>query len=98
MATWKRLARETHNPTLQGDQRFERADEVQNPKEVVFFSRERECVHGGATLRRQVVGQLAANYKKRVRGWSVSFFVFGRYHGQETSEGRKPKEASGVGF
>jgi hypothetical protein len=47
MATWIRPMRGIHNPALIGDQRIERADEVQNPKEVMFLSRERDCIRGG---------------------------------------------------
>jgi hypothetical protein len=68
MVTWIQLTRETNNPTLRGTSRFERADEVTNPKEVCF-SREREIAFVVVeTLRRRVVGQLAANCRKRERG------------------------------
>jgi hypothetical protein len=91
MVTWMWLMRGINNPTLKGNLRFERADEVRNPKEV-YFSRERGiALVVVETLRRRVADQLAVSYKKRERGWSFPFLFAAATTSYKPQRGQSPR-------
>jgi hypothetical protein len=82
---------------LSGDQRVEKIDEVKNLKGVTLLSKEKGCARGGRNPGTPGEQSFAKACRKRVRGGSFSILFATSNHEQETSEGEKPKGATGVG-